>query len=43
MPVVAVPNNPYAIAFAAQTQISVRAKATVRDGGFEKLHISDTA
>jgi hypothetical protein len=42
-PAIQVPNNPYAVAFAAKVAIKVRAKATLRDGTYEKLHISNTA
>lgn len=42
-PVLALPNNPYTKAFAARTQLSVQAKAAVRDGKIEKLFISNSA
>lgn len=41
-PEVAAPNNVYAMAFAADTMIPVKAKAAIRDGIIEKLYISDT-
>lgn len=41
-PSIAVPHNPYVQALAAMKPLSVRAKATVRDGTIERLHISDT-
>jgi hypothetical protein len=42
-PVVSEPNNPYALAFASQQPIMVRAKAVMKGGKLDKLHISDTA
>lgn len=42
-PAIAVPNNAYANAFAAKNPLKVKAKATVRDGIIDKLHISDTS
>jgi hypothetical protein len=42
-PVLSIPNNPYVKAFAARTEISVQAKAAVRDGKIEKLFISNSA
>jgi hypothetical protein len=41
-PAFGVPNNLYALAMAAQRPITVRAKATLKDGEIERLHISDT-
>lgn len=42
-PVINSTNNVYVTAFAADSFISVRAKAAIRDGVIEKLYISDTA
>jgi hypothetical protein len=42
-PAFAVPNNRYALAMAAKSPISVRAKAVTKDGEIEKLFISDVA
>lgn len=42
-PVATVSNNPYAIAFAAQAEIIVRAKAALSEGKIVKLYISNTA
>ena len=39
-PVIQVPNNAYATAFAAQTMLEVRAKPTLRDGEVERWYIS---
>lgn len=42
-PAFASPNNKYALALAAKQVLAVRAKATLRDGEIDRLHISDTA
>jgi hypothetical protein len=42
-PAVAIPNNAYATAFAARRPLKVRAKAVLKAGEIDKLHISDTA
>lgn len=42
-PVATTSNNPYAVAFAAQTELTVRAKAAILDGKITKLYISNTA
>lgn len=42
-PAFSVPNNAYALAMAALRPIAVRAKPTTKDGGIDKLFISDTA
>ncbi|MCA0304557.1 MAG: hypothetical protein LCH95_19285 [Proteobacteria bacterium] len=41
-PAVMQPNNPYALALAAQRPLTVRAKAVTRDGALERLFISDS-
>lgn len=42
-PVLQAPNNPYSVAFAAQTPIAVKAKPSLIDGQMERLYISNTA
>lgn len=42
-PAFAMPNNPYAVAMAAKSWFSVKAKPTLRDGVIERLFISNTA
>ncbi len=41
-PALAIPNNKYVLALAAQTIIEIMGKPTLRDGGIEKLFISNT-
>lgn len=41
-PAIDIPNNPYALAFAAMEPLAVRAKATIRNGEIQRLFISDT-
>jgi len=41
-PAFALPNNVYATAMAARRDISVRAKATLKDGEIDRLYISNT-
>lgn len=40
-PVVMLPNNPYVSAMASKQPLRVRAKATIKDGGIDRLYISD--
>ncbi|TWA76880.1 hypothetical protein FBZ83_11721 [Azospirillum brasilense] len=42
-PAFSIPNNPYALAMAARQPISVKGKATIKDGAIDRLFISDTA
>ena len=42
-PAIQMPNNDYALAFAAQTPLKVRAKSRTKSGELDKLYISDTA
>lgn len=42
-PVASLPRNPYAEAFAAHAEITVKGKVATRDGKIEKLYISDVS
>ena len=40
-PLLASPNNPYALALAGKRAITIRAKPTLKEGEIERLYISD--